>query len=275
MQRPLFLLTNDDGIHAPGLKHLWQALSDLGDITIVAPTQDTSGSGVSITWTRPLHLHSVPWEQGTAAWSLNGTPADCVKMALSAVLDRKPDLILSGINQGSNAGRTALYSGTVGGVIEGTLKGIPGIAFSFCDTDAPSLQTTRAYLRSIVLHFLAHPLPKGSLLNVNFPYRSEERILGLRFAKQGQSYWIEAPDKRTHPEGFPYYWLGGKWFSSEEASDSDVALLEKGYITATPLQVAELTDEPSLRHCKEHWEPLLNPALSESAYPISGDSYHV
>lgn len=255
MQRPLLLLTNDDGIHAPGLKHLWQALSDLGEIVIVAPSQDASGSGVSITSTRPLHLHQVPWEGGCSAWSLNGTPADCVKMALSAVLQRPPTLILSGINQGSNSGRTALYSGTVGGVIEGTLKGIPGIAFSFCDLQVPALTATKPYLREIVTRFLTHPLPKGSLLNVNFPYHSERRIAGLRFAKQGQGYWIESPDKRTHPDGFSYYWLGGKWHSSDEDPASDVALLEQGYITAVPLHIGELTDHAFFHHCKEQIEP--------------------
>ena len=117
--RPLILLTNDDGIHAAGIRHLWEAVSDLADIAIVAPDQERSGCGLSITWTKPLQIRPFPWDAGTPAWSLNGTPADCVKMACSVLLDRKPHMVLSGINKGSNAGRTVLYSGTVGGIKPG------------------------------------------------------------------------------------------------------------------------------------------------------------
>jgi 5'-nucleotidase len=241
MSRPFLLVINDDGILAPGIKHLWEAVQQYADTTIVAPLIEKSGSGVSITWGKPLRFQKVDWAEGTPAWSLNGTPADCVKMALAVLLERRPNMIISGVNRGSNAGRTVLYSGTIGGVIEGALKGIPGIAFSFSDDAIPPLSATKKYIYPLIQHFLDHPLPPETILNVNFPFNCSHAIKGVRLAKQGKGYWIEHPEKRIHPEGLPYYWLGGKWLSSEEEPDSDVALIEQGYITAVPIQVGELT----------------------------------
>ncbi|MDE3046000.1 MAG: 5'/3'-nucleotidase SurE [Verrucomicrobiota bacterium] len=241
--RPYLLITNDDGIHAPGIKHLWQAVHEFADVIIVAPQTERSGAGLSITWNKPLVIHEVPWEGNTPAYTVNGTPADCVKMAISVVLKKRPHMIISGVNRGSNAGRTVLYSGTIGGCIEGALKHIPGIAFSFCDLDAPPLEMTKPYIYPLIRHFLEHPLPPGSLLNVNFPHNSKETIRGLKLARQGMGQWAESPDRRTHPEGMPYYWLGGKWTPHEqENAESDVYWLEKGYIAAVPLHVGELTD---------------------------------
>lgn len=239
--KPNLLITNDDGIHAPGIKHLWKAVQPHADVTIIAPYNEKSGAGLSITWTKPLHIRPAKWEGETPAFSVNGTPADCVKMALSVVLEKKPDMIISGVNRGSNAGRTVLYSGTVGGVIEGILKGIPGIAFSFSDMEEPPLSVTEKYIFPIIRNFLKNPLPPGTLLNVNFPYNCHERILGVRMAKQGKGYWKEAPDRRVHPEGNPYYWLGGAWGGASEEPESDVALLEQGYIAIAPIHVGELT----------------------------------
>jgi 5'-nucleotidase len=247
-KRPYILLTNDDGIHAPGLKHLWLAIKDYADVVIVAPQTEKSGSGLSITYMKPLIIHEVPWE--TPAWSVNGTPADCVKMALSVILERKPDMIVSGINAGSNAGRTVLYSGTVGGVIEGALKDIPGIAFSFSDFTPPPLESTKKYIYPIIEHFLENPLPLGTLLNVNFPLDAKERIKGFKMAKQGKGCWLESPDKRAHPQGTPYYWLGGGWVSGNEEIDSDVYWLDNGYITGAPVHVKDLTDRGALEDHK-------------------------
>ncbi len=173
-KRPFILITNDDGIAAQGIKHLWNSVKDFADTVIVAPSQEKSGTGLSITWTQPLTILPANWEQTINAWSLTGTPADCVKIACSMLLDRKPDMIISGINRGSNAGRTVLYSGTVGGVIEGALKNIPGIAFSFCDLSFPELDTVKKYIFPIISHFLNNPLPQGTFLNVNFPKTSLE-----------------------------------------------------------------------------------------------------
>ena len=253
--RPYLLLTNDDGIHAPGLRHLWEAIHEHADLAIVAPASEKSGSGVSITWTQPLHIQSIRWEKNTQAWSVSGTPADCVKMALSALLDRKPDMVISGINQGSNSGRTVLYSGTIGGVIEAAYKNVPGIAFSFSDSEIPPLSVTQGYLFPLISHFLNNPLPRRSILNINFPYDCKKKINGFKMTTQGKGRWVEAPEKRVHPEGKPYYWLGGKWAPHEEEDpEGDVAWLEKGYITAVPINVGELTDHDAIFAHKERFE---------------------
>lgn len=256
--RPFLLITNDDGINAPGIKHLWQAVHEFADVAIVAPHAEKSGCGLSITWTKPLHIRPFSWDKSTPAWSLNGTPADCVKMALAVLLDRKPDMIISGINRGSNSGRTVLYSGTIGGVIEGALKGIPGIAFSFSDFDEPPLAATKKYIFPLISYFLKHPLPHGTLLNVNFPYNCKEGIKGIKIARQGKSYWQEAPEKRIHPEGLPYYWLGGAWGAVGEDPLSDVAYLDQGYIAAAPIHVGELTCNSTYEKFKNLTEKDLN-----------------
>jgi len=261
-KRPFLLITNDDGIHAPGIKHLWEAVHDFADVAIVAPATEKSGSGLSITWTKPLHLHPVQWDKNTPAWSLSGTPADCVKMALAVALEKMPDMIISGVNRGSNAGGTVLYSGTIGGVIEVALRGIQGIAFSFSDLETPPVSVTQKYITSIIQHFLQNPLASGSLLNVNFPYNCKDRIKGFRIARQGKSRWQELPDRRLHPEGLPYYWLGGTWGATDESSESDVTLLEEGYIAATPIHVGELTCEASY---KEHKN------LTEDAFTLNDE----
>ena len=172
-------------------------------------------------------------------------------MALSVLLKRQPDLILSGVNRGANAGRTVLYSGTVGGVIEGVLRNIGGIAFSFSDVHFPALGSVKRYIRSITEHFLKNPIPKGSFLNVNFPLECTQGVKGMRMARQGKGYWVENPDRRIHPEGTAYYWLGGQWSKHEEESDSDIALLAQGFITAAPIFVGDLTDQQLLKKHQE------------------------
>ncbi len=265
--KPFLLITNDDGILAPGLKHLWQAVHQHANVAIVAPHTEKSGCGLGITWKKPLHIHPVAWESNTPAWSLNGTPADCVKMGLAVLLERQPDMIISGVNKGSNSGRTVLYSGTIGGVIEGALKGIPGIAFSFSDFDVPPLAATEKYIFPLIKHFLEHPLPAGTILNVNFPYNCKDGVKGLKIAKQGKSYWREAPDKRIHPEGAPYYWLGGAWGAVDEDPMSDVAYLDQGYIAAVPIHVAELTCHLTLEKYKTLTENKFNSSTDEPLQP--------
>ncbi len=255
MAKPKILITNDDGILSPGLRTLWKALKSHADISIMAPAYDQSGVGMGVTIRTPLTIDPVEWEGETLAWKVNGTPADCVKLALGVVLKELPDLIVSGINRGSNAGRTVLYSGTVGGVIEGSLRRIPGIAFSYDSFEKPDYTKIASHILPIVQHTLKHPLPKGTILNVNFP--EVDQIKGIKMARQGQSYWMDNPDARVHPEGIPYFWLGGKWADHEEFADSDVALLKDGYATVVPIHIDELTDHALLASRKEHFENFL------------------
>lgn len=247
MQKPKILITNDDGIYAPGIKALWEAVSDFADVMVVAPSENMSGAGVSITLNNPLHMKSVVWESGAKVWKVTGKPADCVKLGLNAFLPEKPALILSGINRGANSGRTVFYSGTVGGVIEGALRRVPGIAFSYENYDRPDFNDLKKFIVPIVAHVLKHPLPFGTILNVNFP---ERPIVGIRLAKQGHGYMNDSPDERIHPtDGTPYFWLGEKWEHHDEHEDSDVSLLAQGYITAVPIHVQELTHHG---HLSEH-----------------------
>jgi 5'-nucleotidase len=247
------LIINDDGIEAPGLKHLWSALVDLAEVSIIAPAIEQSGVGMATTQRKPLHIYSVKWEKDTPAWKITGTPADCVKMAISVILKSPPDLIVSGINRGANSGRNVLYSGTVGGIIEGILRNIPGIAFSCVDYEKPNYSTAEKYIYPVVEYVMEHPLPAGTFLNVNIP-DSSHQIKGVKLARQGLGYWTENPDERLHPEGRRYYWLGGKWAHHEEDHESDVHLLKEGYLTAVPINVKEMTDLELLKNRKSHFE---------------------
>lgn len=255
-KKPKILVTNDDGIMAPGLMHLWEALVDIADLHIVAPSTEQSGVGLAITIRDPIQIVPVQWEKGTPAWKVTGTPADCVRLGMSVILDSPPDLIVSGINRGANSGRNVLYSGTIGGVIEGVLRNVPGIAFSCVDFMDPDYKKTTHLIAPLVKHMLEHPLPQGTLLNVNFP--DTEEILGLKLARQGRGFWVEDPDKRLHPEGHPYYWLGGKWHELEEREDSDVHLLKQGYAAAVPIHISELTDLDHFHDRKEHFNKIFS-----------------
>lgn len=255
-KKPYILITNDDGIDALGLIALYQAICDFAEVVIIAPASEQSGVGAGISLRNPLQIQPVSWPNNTAAWKVTGTPADCVRLGLHTILDRTPNLILSGINRGSNAGRTIFHSGTVGAVIEGTMKNVPGIAFSSVDYKNPNYEQFKEFVQPIALQCLTQPLPKGTLLNVNFP--NVKKIQGIKLAHQGMGYWMENPEQRFHPEGHEYYWLGGKWNTHEEEEESDVYLLEKGYVTAVPIYINQLTDKALLLEIKHFFEHSVN-----------------
>lgn len=253
-KKPFILLSNDDGINAPGIKHLWNCLHEKFELAIAAPHREKSGFSLATSMVRPIHIFDMKWEKDTPAWRITGTPTDSIKLALSVLLEKKPDLILSGINKGSNAGLNVLYSGTVACVIEGVLRGIPGIAFSCFDLKEPSYEITENYIPLIVDHFLKNTPPKGTLINVTFPPK-KLKIKGLKMTKHGQSRWMETPDERLHPEGHYYYWLGGKLQNSnDDEEDSDTYLLNQGYITLAPIRINKLTDNEYLKSQKEIFE---------------------
>lgn len=260
--KPKILLTNDDGIDAPGIRALWEALCEIGDLTIIAPAAEQSGMGLAATFRHPLHVTRVPWEKSARAWKISGTPADCVRLGLSVLLDFKPDLLVSGMNRGDNSGRNVLYSGTIGGVIEGIFRNVPGIAFSCGNFDEPDYESAKDYVRKISAHVLQTPLPKGTFLNVNFPPTSSMR--GIKLARQGQGLWMENPQERTHPEGHTYYWLGGKWQEHEEHDESDVYWLQRGYATAVPIHANEMTDHAYYGAFKAHFHKVFESGNRES-----------
>ena len=269
-KRPKILITNDDGIHAPGIRHLWNSLKDFADLVVCAPAHEQSAVGLSITIRNPLQMLPINWQNqisthhdhahhmGADTWSISGTPADCIKLGLNVIFDQEaPDLIVSGINRGSNAGRNVLYSGTVAGAIEGVMHNIPGIAFSCHDHHEPNYIDFENHIPLIVKHVLENPMPTGTLLNVNFPPKSHSKIQGFRMTRQGKELWVENPDKRNHPaEGSEYYWLGAKVATFDEHEESDISWLQKGYITAVPVHVGELTDHAHLNDHKESFANL-------------------
>ena len=251
---PNILITNDDGIHAAGIRHLWQALRNHASVTVAAPSVEQSAVGLSITLRHPLHIEPNPNFNNTPAWSINGTPSDCVKLGLNVIMKDRPDLVVSGINRGNNSGRNLLYSGTVAGAIEAVMHDIPGIAFSCYDYHHTDYSLVESYIPMIVEYVLKHPLPKGTLLNVNFPSKTHT-IKGIKLTRQGQGYWMEDPDKRHHPsEGHYYYWLGTKLYECDELEDSDVYWLQQGYAAAVPVHVGELTHHAHLASQKNHFD---------------------
>lgn len=245
------LLTNDDGIEANGIRTLWEGLKDVGDLTIVAPMKEQSGKGVSVTFYGPIRVEKSDLYQGTPAWKVEGTPADCVKVALGGLLDWKPDLIVSGINHGSNAGRGLLYSGTAGCVIQGTLQKVPGIAFSYTCSETESFSHVKPYLFPIIEHVSKHPLPEGTFLNVNFPKKT---IQGVKMARQGLDFWCESTRKVQHPEGHFEFHLEEIDQNLDEHPESDIALLKAGFVTVVPIHINEMTDHSHLKTHKEHFD---------------------
>ena len=254
-RQPKILLVNDDGIQDAGLRYLWELLHPHADLTIVAPAAEKSGAGTSITMYHPLHVRKVEWPENTPAYSVSGTPADCVKLALGELLPQPPDYVFSGINKGTNQGRNVFYSGTVGGAIEGALRHIPSVALSCRFEHSPDYSAADDVTLPILNFLHDHPLRPGTLLNVNLP--AQHPIKGLRLARQGDSFWRETPDRRTHPGGWNYYWLGGEHAETDEHEESDVHLLEQGYATAVPIRVTELTCHDTLDTHRTHFNNLI------------------
>ncbi len=256
MKRLKILLSNDDGIYAPGLRTMWEALreADIADLMIIAPAHERSGAGCSITWDRPLLIEKIKWDDDTPVWAIDGSPADCIKMGLHTILKEMPDMILAGINAGSNAGRNVLHSGTIGAVIEGILHSVPGAALSCEDGDEPNYHIAKKYVRSIVEYMRDYPLPPGNFLNVNFPHQVEDKVKGFKITRQGKGRWVENPLLHLETKKGPTYFLGGKPDEVDEIDDCDIALLKQGFMTAVPLHVHELTLKEEVTARKEQFE---------------------
>ena len=257
MKKPFILLTNDDGIDSEGLKYLWESLVDTATLCVAAPMQQQSGAGAGITLNAPMRIETAHNYPGSLAWKIDGKPADCVKLALSTLLKTPPDFVLAGINHGSNAGRNLFYSGTVGAIIEATLRGIPGIALSYaCITS--SFPHIKPLIPQIIHYLMEHPLPKGTLLNINFPHTADQKIKGYKMARQGLSYFTESPQKTEYPSGHMHYTLGGKFSQHSEHIESDISLLQEGYVTAVPIHIEQLTDNIHFEQKKDIFENSLN-----------------
>lgn len=269
--KPDILLCNDDGIYAPGIRALWECLKDVANITIVAPSDNQSckGAGISAPSTRVIEAEKVDWEDTTEAWKVHGTPADAIKFALDFLLDHKPDLLCSGINHGSNAGRNVLYSGTVGAAVQATFSGVQGIALSCMWDEGPEkYKKVQPYIPEIVQHVLRNKLPEDTLLNINFPHHPADGLKGFKMAKQGLGYWDLRIGKDPALRGTNNYPMYEENEIHEEPDDTDIYLLREGHITIVPIQVKDLTNHQLHREQKPHFENLnkkFNFPLTEGA----------
>ncbi|MDO8366769.1 MAG: 5'/3'-nucleotidase SurE [Saprospiraceae bacterium] len=251
MSRPLILVTNDDGIVAPGIRALVDVAMTLGDVVVVAPDSPQSGKGHAITIHEPLRLKKVNPFPGIEAWESSGTPVDCVKLAKHIVLkDRPIDLCVSGINHGSNASINIIYSGTLSAAMEASLENIRSIGFSLLDYSFDAdFEPAKPWVRHIMKFMLARPFQHGQLLNVNIPKLPADQIQGLRICRQADSRWIEKMVEGRDPSGQPYYWLSGAFLNSDLGNDTDIWALENGYISVVP-SMHDLTNYPAIESLK-------------------------
>lgn len=237
-EKPTILVTNDDGITAPGIKVLAYLMKELGNVTIVAPDSPQSGMGHAITIAKPLRLDKVDLFEGIECYQSSGTPVDCVKLAVNKVLHKKPDLLVSGINHGSNSSINVIYSGTMSAAVEGAIEGIPSIGFSFGDySQNADFGPTQKYVLEIARTVLQNGLPAGSLLNVNFPYINKfEELKGIKICRQAVAKYEEEFDERMDPQGRKYYWLTGKFALNDNGEDTDEWALRNNYVSVVPVQ---------------------------------------
>ncbi len=237
MTKPLILVTNDDGVMAPGIRHLVKYMLELGDVVVVAPDKPQSGMGHAVTITNPLRLEKITVDGDHDEYNCSGTPVDCVKIAVNKVLKRKPDLLVSGINHGANSSISVIYSGTMSAAIEGSMESIPSIGFSLLDYrfDADFTQAKK-YIQKLAANVLENGLPKGICLNVNIPAIQVEEIKGVLVCRQARGNWVEEFDQRTDPRGKEYYWLAGKFELYENSNETDEWALANNYISVVPTQ---------------------------------------
>lgn len=237
-KRPLILVTNDDGISAPGIRTLIKIMNKIGDVVVVAPDSAQSGMGHAITLNSTLYAEKVTIDEGPQKeYTCSGTPADCVKIAIREILDRKPDLCVSGINHGSNSSINVIYSGTMSAAIEAGVEGIPAIGFSLLDYSwNANFKACDRFVKTITENVLKNGIPNGIVLNVNLPNLPEKDIKGIKICRQAKANWVEEFDKRKTPQGKDYYWLTGKFVNLDGGEDTDEWALEQGYVSVVPTQ---------------------------------------
>ena len=246
----MILLCNDDGFNADGLRTLYRELSKEDEVIIVAPETEQSAMGHAITLTQPLKVRKVEEEGRFMGYAVNGTPADCVKLAIAVLLDEPPRLVVSGINLGGNLGICALYSGTVSAATEAMIMGVPSIAVSLDTYENPDFNPAANFTRKLISRVLEMGLPKGVVLNVTVPPVPESEIAGVAVTRQGRSRVVESFDQRVDPRNNPYYWLAGEMRFYEVEEGVDCVMVGKNYISVTPIHF-DLTHYPSIEVIKD------------------------
>lgn len=251
-KKPLILVTNDDGIYAQGIRALYHAMTRIGEAKVVAPDSERSAVGHAITISDPLRVWEYERNGDFFGYAVNGTPADCVKLGVKAILNQKPDLVVSGINQGPNTAINVMYSGTVSAATEGTLMGIPSVAFSIASFKKSNFDFAAEFAFYLSQMVLEKGLPEGTLLNVNIPALPAEEIRGVKVTRQGRGRYEEFFDKRVDPWDRNYYWLSGKKLLLDNEPDIDDVAVMENYIAITPIQF-DLTDYKVLEDLRK-WE---------------------
>ncbi|HAJ26590.1 MAG TPA: 5'/3'-nucleotidase SurE [Syntrophus sp. (in: bacteria)] len=250
------LITNDDGVKSRGIGILTEMMKPYGEITVVAPFEAQSGMSAALTIGKPLRLTELKSEESLRIYACSGTPADCVKMAMNQLFsDKAPDLLVSGINHGSNAAIASLYSGTLGAAAEGTVYGIPSIGFSMASHD-PEVDFSGAifYGKLIIDNLLKYPTVPDTYLNVNFPPLSKDEVKGIRFSHQGRGQWIKEFEQRKDPYGFDYFWMTGEFFNIEpEDGSADHNLVANNYISIVPHKI-DTTDYNEIKRLEKLWK---------------------
>lgn len=248
ISKPIILITNDDGITAPGLRNLVEVMKTIGEVVVVAPDSPQSGMGHAITINKPLRLDKVNVFHGIDSYQCSGTPADCVKLAVNKVLHRKPDILVSGINHGSNSSINVIYSGTMSAAVEGAIEGIPSIGFSLCDFNIDAdFTVAKHYAKLIVKQILNIGIQEGTLLNVNIPYLPMSKVKGVKICRQANAKWVESFDERLDPHKRKYYWLRGEFINLDAGDDTDEWALKHGYVSVVPVQF-DLTAHHAIHH---------------------------
>jgi 5'-nucleotidase len=253
-KQPLILITNDDGITAPGIRSLVEAVKHLGKVVVVAPDKPQSGMGHAVTIGTPLRMNKIDLFEGVESWQTSGTPVDCVKLAVDKILHQKPDLCLSGINHGANHSINVIYSGTMSAAMEAAIEGIPSIGFSLLDFRYEAdFAAAQHFVTKIVAGVLAMKADKHLLLNVNIPAVPQKEIRGIKICKQAYAKYQEDFDERMDPHGKKYYWLSGEFINFDKAKDTDVAALQKNYISVVPVQF-DLTNYTLKKYLEKNWK---------------------
>ncbi len=249
--KPVILVTNDDGIYAPGLRALISVVREIGNVLVVAPDKPMSAMGHAVTISAPLRLHKIKEEEGYMEYSCNGTPADCVKLGQKVVLGKAADLIVSGINHGSNSAINIIYSGTMAAVVEGCIENIPSIGFSLTDYSyTANFSHCEKFIVSICRNVLEKGLPDYTCLNVNIPKLNGSPINGVKVVRQAHAFWDENYDHRKDPQNRDYFWLTGTFKNLDNGEDTDEWALLHNYVSIVPVHF-DLTSHKTIPLLRE------------------------
>ncbi len=251
---PVILVTNDDGVTAPGIRNLIEAVKDLGKVVVVAPDKPQSGMGHAITIGQPIRLQKVNFFEDIEAYSCTGTPVDCVKLAVDKILHQKPDICISGINHGANHSINVIYSGTMSAAVEAAIESIPSAGFSLLDYSIEAdFSGARKYARRIVQQMLASKLDKHTVFNVNIPPLPPDHLKGIKICRQAYAKYEEDFLERQDPHGRMYYWLTGEFVNFDKGKDTDVWALANGYVSLVPVQF-DLTNYTQKEKLEKSWK---------------------